>query len=624
VPSITCLVGKNEAGKTALLQALYKLNPDIPEEGKFNLMEYPRRKLSEYKERHATSPDNVLTTTWELDDRDKKALDEKFGSKIIKNQKLTLHKGYDNQLKWKIELDEKRILKNWLVANPDLKSSYEGAKKAANISALVSELKAKQSPSPTESKFLTALNTSFPNGSYDTVCKFLEKRMPVFLFFSEFYKMKGRVSMDDLQKKRKAGVLDQPHRIFEALLQLVGASADTLNSIGKFEELTAELEAISTRLSDEIFEYWSQNKYLKVNFQFAAGRPQDTPPYNAGFVFHTRIENTRHGVTVSFDDRSAGFVWFFSFLVWFSQLKKTYGERLFILLDDPGLSLHARAQADLLRYIKEKLEPQYQVMYTTHSPFMIDPEKLMNVRTIEDVVTLEKILGSKVSDKALSVDPDTIFPMQAALGYDVTQTLFVGKHNLLVEGPSDLLYLRLFSKELQDAKRESLDPRWVITPCGGVEKIGSFVALFGGNMLHVATLTDFHKGIRNKIRDLRESQLLKAGHVFSAEMYTGGSEADIEDIIGRSNYIKLINECYSLTGTKKIPEIEAVESPARVIEEVEKYFEREDIGTKFDHFTPAVFLIENRSKLRELPHLDQALDRFERVFKDLNLLLPRD
>ena len=56
---VTCLVGKNESGKSTILQALYKLNPDIQEKGHFDpLLEYPRRYYAEYKERHDIKPDN--------------------------------------------------------------------------------------------------------------------------------------------------------------------------------------------------------------------------------------------------------------------------------------------------------------------------------------------------------------------------------------------------------------------------------------------------------------------------------------------------------------------------------------------------------------------------------------
>ena len=42
---VTCLVGKNEAGKTSLLEALHKLNSDVTELGEFDvLLEYPRRR----------------------------------------------------------------------------------------------------------------------------------------------------------------------------------------------------------------------------------------------------------------------------------------------------------------------------------------------------------------------------------------------------------------------------------------------------------------------------------------------------------------------------------------------------------------------------------------------------
>ena len=624
---VTCLVGKNESGKTTIVQALYKLNPDIPEKGKFEaLLEYPRRKWSEYKERHETSPDNVLTTKWELEENDIEALSKEFGKNILKNNAIIITKGYDNKRNWEIEIDEKQIIEHYLSSAGLEKEELAGLNGSETLADIINKLKTKDSPSDHKSKLLETLNKTFPKGDpVEAITNFLEKRLPIFLYFAEFYKMLGTVSINDLLTRKSQKNLEQGHRIFEALLSLVGTDAEDLNKIGRFEELIAELEAISNRLSQEIFEYWSQNRYLQVEFRFDAARVQDPPPYNSGFIFHTRIRNTRHGVTVSFDERSAGFVWFFSFLIWFSQLKRVYGEHLFILLDDPGLSLHARAQADLLRYINEKLKPNYQVIYTTHSPFMIDPDNLISVRTVEDVVVEEEILGTKIRDEVLGIDPDTIFPLQAALGYDMTQTLFVGKHTLLVEGPSDLLYLKLFSRELQEAKREYLDPRWVITPCGGIGKIGSFMALFGGRELHVAVLSDYHKSIKAKVRSIKESNLLKAGHVFSAEMYVDCDEADLEDIIGRKNYIALVNECYSLDETNKLSEEEKPSNaPTRVLEEVENHFSTTSTKEQFDHYTPALFLMEDRGKLSELPELDQALDRFERLFKDLNRLLPKD
>ena len=395
---------------------------------------------------------------------------------------------------------------------------------------------------------------------------------------------------------------------------------DQVNQITQYEELSAEMEAVSNRISYEIFEYWSQNSHLEVVCEIGQALAGDPQPFNTGIIFRIRIKNNRHKVTLSFDERSAGFVWFFSFLVWFSQLKKVYGDNLIILLDEPGLTLHGKAQADLLRYINDKLKPYHQVIYTTHSPFMIDPDNFLGIRTVEDVISE----GTKVGDRVFSTDSDTIFPLQAALGYEITQTLFIGKHTLLVEGPSDLLYLKWFSNELKNQGRTYLDPRWIIAPCGGIDKFGSFNALFGGNKLDVAILADFSDGQKKKIRTLKESSLLKKGHVFSAEMFIDQEEADIEDILSRSFYVTLINKCYSLNDPYSIPEEKSAGAPIRVLKEVEKHFSGlpDNKFPEFDHYRPSSFLIENSAELKTiLPNLDIAFDRFETLFKEINCLL---
>jgi AAA15 family ATPase/GTPase len=630
VESVTCLVGKNESGKTALLEALYKLNPVSKEEADFeDLLEYPRRYWSEYKERKKDHPDNVLTTEWELTAEDRAFLDEVLGPKGYKGDRVTIKRGYNNTSYYHTSLDEESTVRHYLASSglyDEEKSKLAGV---TSVEHLIKTLEGQATPSEREKAFLANLKKNFPKGTASgTAIGVLSNRLPKIVYFGQYYTLPGQVAMTQLAQKKASSQLSDNDRVFLALLDLAGTSADDIQGTGRFEALVAELEAISNRITQEIFKYWSQNKHLEVEFRFDHARSEDPAPFNQGFIFRTRIRNRRHGVTVSFDERSSGFVWFFSFLVWFSQVRKVYGDNLVILLDEPALNLHARAQADLLLYINERLKPSYQVFYTTHSPFMVDPENLLGTRTVEDVVkkqgSKEEALGTKVREDVLSVDPDTIFPLQAALGYDITQTLFVGKHTLLVEGPSDLLYLKWFSNELKGKGRVDLDPRWVISPVGGIDKVASFVALFGGSNLHVAVFADYHKGSKGKVRSLKESDLLKKGHVFTAEMFTGGDEADTEDLIGRANYVSLVNEAYSLTGSHALPGKRSTSAPTRVLEEVENHFAvlPETVPT-FDHYAPASFLVENTAQVRlKFTDLDVSLERFEKLFKDLNALLP--
>ena len=105
---------------------------------------------------------------------------------------------------------------------------------------------------------------------------------------------------------------------------------------------------------------------------------------------------------------------------------------MILLLDEPGLALHALAQKDFLRYIDE-LSDKHQVLYTTHSPFMVHSDRLNQVCVVEDVDKVGTIISDNVSDS----DPRTIFPLQAALGWTIAQNLFISERNLLVEGPSE-------------------------------------------------------------------------------------------------------------------------------------------------------------------------------------------
>lgn len=622
VGDLTCLAGKNESGKTAILQALRRLNPVEKSEARFNrTMEFPRRRLHNADE--GDGDERVLETHWELDDAEVAAIESKIGVGTVTDRHITITKNYGTKTYWTIHVDQEAVIDGLARSAHLTPVATERVAKVKNIAALRALVAGQGDKATKGEQSMIEKLAAFRDGDPAlSAIDALDPFEPRFLYFDTYEAMPGRVGVEELIGKQADGEeLDQGERIFLALLALARTSIEEVRDEELSEALIAKLEGVSNLISREIFTYWSQNRHLKVKFDFREALADDP---EQGHVFLTRVENTRHGVSVGFDERSAGFVWFFSFLVWFRQIERQYGDRLVILLDEPGLSLHGKAQADLLRYIKEKLLPKYQVIYSTHSPFMIDASDLLTVRTVEDVVADDdEILGTKVGDEILSADADTIFPLRAALGYDITQSLFVGEHTLLVEGPSDFLYIVWASNELRTRGRTALDPRWVITPTGGIDKINSFIALFGANKLHVAVLTDYHAGDKGKIARLRDLDILRSGHVFTAEMFTGSAEADVEDLLGRDLYLALVTATYSLTKKDQFPATKPADASELVAVEARDHMLTVSASVDaFDHFAPAAYLVEHWGELKDtLPGVDEALDRFEELFKQLNALL---
>lgn len=467
-------------------------------------------------------------------------------------------------------------------------------------------------------------NTNFTS----EIEKILSLILPKFFYTSHFDRMSGEISINKVQTDIQQKTVSASDQIFLDFLEYAGTSIEELKGDTKRRELKAQCQGASNEITDEIFEFWSQNEALKVEIDIGEGKAEDPAPFNAGTVVEIGIYNDNHRVSVPLSERSAGFVWFFSFLSQFKQLKKTAGNAI-ILLDEPGLTLHGKAQSDLLRYIEERLLPEHQVIFTTHSPFMVPAERMADVRIVEDIIKHEGkktvVLGTQVSSDVLSVDKDTLFPLQGALGYEITQSLFIGKNTLLVEGPSDILYLQAFSAALKNRKREGLDSRWTICPSGGIDKISPFTSLFGANNLNIAVLCDLAVGDKGKLDRLKKSQILKAGHLFTAVDFTGKSESDIEDFLHPELFVKLLNSAYDLPEKNILTVAKldgALSTTERIVKKAEAAFNvmPSDVP-EFDHFHPSDWLIRNPTFLVDSPELDETLDRFEQAFKLINEVL---
>jgi len=536
IDEITCLVGKNEAGKTAILQALAGLNPHGGGTHIFDrTRDYPRRYLTKYDERHPDGPARVITTQWELEPSDVAAIEAILGDEVIKSTTVRLSKSYDSTIPTvQISLDKNRVLQN-LFEYAELTDAQRQLFDSCNTTADVHKLLVERGELEEElAELKKEIEHLQKNSELTTAADVVRQRLPKFLYFSNYDRMNGDISLNRLKEDQANNKVDTGDNLFLDFLKLAGTTLDDLEDSKKFEELKAKCEAASISITDQIKEYWSQNKALRILIEFSTGTPEDPAPFNSGTVVRARVYNAIHQMSLPFSERSAGFIWFFSFLVKFSQIKKDESD-LVLLLDEPGLALHGKAQKDLLRYFTEKLQPDHQLIYSTHSPFMLPDKSFSSVRTVEDV-TIEKGFmdfeshGTKVSNDALSHDPDTIFPLMNHLGYDIAQSLFIGQNTLLIEGTSDVLYIQAASLELQKRGQTGLDPKWVLCPVGGVDKAQSFASLFSGNKLHLSALLDYAKGQKQKVERFRESGLIEEDNVLLVTDFCNKEEADIEDL----------------------------------------------------------------------------------------------
>jgi hypothetical protein len=246
---------------------------------------------------------------------------------------------------------------------------------------------------------------------------------------------------------------------------------------------------------------------------------------------------------------------------------------------------------------------------------MIDASHFERARTVQDLDDK----GTTISADVLKNDRDTVFPLQAALGYDLAQTLFIGPNCLLVEGPSDLIYLQLFSDAAASKGKTELDRRWIIVPVGGADKISTFLSLLGANHLNVGVLMDVSSKDKQRIQNLQATGLLGQSNLVQISEFTGKREADIEDLFEPDFYLELVNGAYGLA--KKLTATSLPTGGPRIVKRIEEHFTQEGLGT-FHHYPPSVHFLKHQSNL--LARLDAAtLERVSKMFDRLNALLPK-
>ena len=611
---VTCLVGKNESGKSAFLNALWLLNPARVKPEYVIHEHYPawlekRHRLEGVKQEKFEPVEVCL----EWESADIKAIEDKFGPGVISaGTKLNLWKNYSNELRWQTGYNEKQAVKNFIGQYP-VPSDEQGAyDKISDFEALRTKLTTdieRSAEASEDSKLFTnahsVLKTLFGNESSfdDAVWQVAENRLPEFFYFADYSKLPYSVKIHDVLKNDKLSESDATAR---ALLMLGGTEKEYMLN-PDYERRKRELENVANVLTDDVNKYWSQNPELRVQPDITQRTVSNQQGQQSVLEeMKLRIWDNRHSLSLPFTEHSAGFQWFFSFLAAFSEYEHR-DPPVVILLDEPAVGLHAKAQDDFLRFIEERLTNRCQVIYTTHSPFMVQPGKLERVRLVEDRGKEE---GAVLSSEVLSRDRDTLFPLQGALGYDLVQHLFVAEHNIVVEGTSDYAYLKLISDYLALKDRESLNKKWSIVPVGGADLIPTFVALLG-NHLRVTVLVDSRKGGNQRLERMAKDGYLEHQRIILVGDVLGRKTGDIEDLFEEDEYLELYNKAFGKTlQAKDLKGHDPIVSRIARHEGVDRY----------DHGRPADVLLREREVVLSTLS-ENTLNRFENLFQRINKTL---
>lgn len=618
-PDVTCLVGKNESGKTAFLRALHLLRPLNPIKGKTQfdaVIDFPAKDYGRYKSGRGDSQPKVVHATFELQDNEVAAIEAELGKGAVTSRELPISRGYDSGTTFSTSLDESVVVRH-LTAEIELVDTQQ--KQVADINTIAKLYEFLADVVEPHSS-VTALHQRIKGWREQrlplhVIDEYLTHWIPRFFYFDEYSTMPGRIAVDVLKSKIDRGQeLTEGEKAFQAFLSLGGADLAAVQAGSRTEAMIRELENAGIAITAEAMQFWTQNDGLRVKIRESQADPDDEDAnLRTGQILNLRIENTnQYGVTSPFDERSRGFVWFFSFLAYFSGIEQDHEDgEIILLLDEPGLSLHGSAQADFLRFINERLAIRHQVIYTTHSPFLVEPDRFDRVRTVEDAGDA----GTQVSADIFRSQPGTSLPILTKMGVDLFQTLMVGPNTLLLEGGSDFLYLQVLSQELVRRSKAGLDERWVLVPVTGIGKFEPFFRLYQANEINVAVLMDASTTEQKLVDALKAAD--KGKHVVTVGDILGTADADIEDLLGEEFYLRLVEATYGLATLD--PTTFTSQHP-RVVKRLEQHFQEQAInGGKFSHYKPASHLRENKELLKKLKAKDVA--NIEKMVEKLNGLI---
>lgn len=419
-------------------------------------------------------------------------------------------------------------------------------------------------------KLITPFSNYFNEIDFiETLLKEIKQLLPKIVYFNVFDDLlEFEVPINQLEEKEVI-------RDFAHLANIDLAKLTNLDNLQKRRHYLSEKSA---KISNEF-----KNDWIQDDINLVCG--------SEGEIILFGIEEKGKHILFRFEQRSKGFQWFLSFYI---KLNASNSDDVILLIDEPGLYLHAKAQEDVLKVFEKLIQrnKSTQVLFSTHSPYLIDTNFLNRLRLVEK----KDIEGTIVHNKYYKdADLDTLTPIITKIGLDITKSLSLTNNmNVLLEGISDYFYLQAMKYFLKPKSKSEIE-KIAFIPCVGAQNVPNLASLMIGWGLDYIVILD-----NDKAGDNASTTLTKKLDVDTSKIIRVSNDSTdaIEDLFTLTDFNKYIidDKSKESDGTKK----------------------NSDYVKGYDHVIKAKMFLEKVQKNHKQIILeDESLDNFIALYSNI-------